>query len=384
MSTSSTSTSSTSASSTRAGTTQPTIVLAVPLDHHAEEVIDTARAIATRLGAAVLPVHAGSIGDEQRSHVRRNGGVRETIVAWMEPLVRAGVRVLEPLIERERPEHLVALAAARSGASLILAGSGRGATVRDWLLGSTAERIVRASAVPVFVARGTLPSRTAPVLAALDLGDESRLALAAALRWARAFGAPLRVLHVVREEIDVDRASAEDALARIELSERGARARIAELLESVDASGVAVEVRIAHGEPGAIVIGETSQCGLLVMVQPDWEMLVPASIGSRAERIVRMSRASLLAIRDDESERQRELREERWRWVVTLSREAEGALREGDPARAERLLANAKIVAPTSAPIEDALARAVDAQGRTEEAERHRALAKWLRRELEA
>ena len=116
--------------------------------------------------------------------------------------------------------------------------------------------------------------------------------------------------------------------------------------------------------------------------QPDFEMLVPASLGSHVERLVRTSRASVLTVRDDDTARQRELREERARWVASLRSEADDAMSAGDAPRAERLLCSAKIAAPTSAAVEESLARAIEQQGRAEEADRHRALARWLRAEM--
>lgn len=361
---------------------QATIVAGIPLDHTVEDVLDALHrlSLALREGDAspvVLPVHARALGDELRAHVRANGGVRETLVRWTEPLRRAGITVLEPVIEDGRPEHVVARAAARAGAALVLAGSGRGSTVRDWLLGSSAERIVRTCAAPVWIARGTFPGPTAPVLAPVDLGPQSRLTIAAALRWARMFGAPLRVLHVIREEVDL--AELEPAVARLEQTERDARAAITTMLEGLDTRGVEVDVRMPRGRIAAIVLAEAAASGLVVMVQPDWEMLVPASFGSHAERIIRTSRASVIALRDDESAPRIEAREERWRWVAELVREAREAEGAGDSARAERLLENARIAAPASPAIEEALARVLDAQGRGPEAERHRALAAWLR-----
>ena len=117
-------------------------------------------------------------------------------------------------------------------------------------------------------------------------------------------------------------------------------------------------------------------------VHPDYADLVPASLGSPLEHLIRTSRASVVAIRDIDPASQRRVREERARWVATLLEEADAAMGQSDPARAERLLTNAKVIAMVSPKVEDALASALDAQGRNEEADRHRALARWLRNEL--
>jgi nucleotide-binding universal stress UspA family protein len=357
--------------------TKPVVVVAVPLDHLAEDALDGAAAIARGIGAEIVPVHAHRVSEGGLGHVMANGGVGPTLAGMIEPLRKRGLDVRDAIVEEARPEQLVPQVAARLGAALVVVGSGRGSTIRDWLLGTTAERIVRACAAPVWIARGTLPSKDRPVLCPVDLGDESRLAIAAAARWARAFGSGVRVVHVLDE---IEPGATDRTLSILEKTERSARERLAQLVASVDAADVAIEVRIERDlGVSAAILREAEDAGAMVLVQPDWEMLVPASLGSRTERWVRRSPISVLAIRDDEVERQRHTREERYRWIATLEREALAALGAGDAARAERLLSNAKIAAPASARIEEALARAIDAQGRTEEADRHRALAAWLR-----
>jgi nucleotide-binding universal stress UspA family protein len=350
------------------------IVLAFPLDYGAEDVIDAALPLAKRLGAPVVAVHATRSARARDANERE----RDTVTAWLEPIARAGVTVLPTIVEKGRAEQLVPAIAARLGALLTIVGSGRGSTVQDWLLGTTAERIVRASAGPVWIARGTMPSEELPVLVPVDLGEETRLAIIAGARWASLFGATLRVLHVLPE---AEPLAADQGARALEAEEARARAQIAGIASEL-AVDVPIEIRIAHGSLAPTLLLEAEQAGLVAITQPDYEMLVPASLGSHVERLVRVSRASVLAIRDDDVARQRTIREERARWVATLRKEAEVALAAGDAPRAERLLANAKVAAPASPRIEDALAEAIEVQGRGEEAERHRALARWLRADL--
>ena len=353
------------------------LVLAFPLDYGAEDVMDAAAALAKGLDAPLLPVHALG-GSERACRPKEGERERDTIEAWLEPISRRGIAVLPPIVRPGRPAQLVPAIAAREGAQLTIVGSGRSPTARDWLLGTTAERIVRASAGPVWIARGTVPGPDMPVLVPTDLGDETRLAVVAGARWARLFGAALRIVHVLPE---LEPLAADRSAIEIEALGARARARIEEVLKQVDIE-VPVELQLAHGAVGAALLHEAERAGLVVILQPDFEMLVPASLGSHVERLVRMSRASVLAVRDHDAARQRTVREQRAGWVSGVRKEAESALLEGDPARAERLLANIKVSVPASPAIEDALARAIESQGRTEEAERHRALARWLRAEM--
>ena len=356
------------------------IVLAIPLDHGAQDVLEAAAVLAKQLGAPVLPVHGVGWRARLRTRSELRGTtedlvlVRSTLDAWVEPLREAGVEVLEPVVESQRPEQLVPAIAARAGAQLTIVGSGRGSTARDWLLGTSAERIVRASAGPVWIARGTSPGAALPVLVPVDLGEETRLSILAGARWARLLGARLRVLHVL-PAVEPATESAIDAL-RVEATKQ-----IELALAHLDGDLVS-EVAFAHGPIGASLVSEADDAGLVVIVQPDYEMLLPTTIGSHVERLIRSSRASVVALRDHDAARERAVREERASWVATLIQEAEAALADGDPARAERLLSNAKIAAPASVRIEEALAGAIEAQGRAEEADRHRALARWLRAEL--
>jgi nucleotide-binding universal stress UspA family protein len=354
------------------------IVLAFPLDYGAEDVMEAAGALARELGAPVLPVHATRGERDSLAALRASDRERDTIEAWLEPLARKGITVRPPIVERGRAEQIIPSTAARVGAPLTIVGSGRGATIRDWLLGTTAERIVRASAGPVWIARGTMPSPKLAVLVPVDLGAETRFAILAGARWARLFGATLRIVHVLPE---VEPLAPDRSAQAIEELETRARARVAEVLAQVDID-VPVEVRLTHGPIGSSLLREADDAGLIVIAQPDYEMLVPASLGSHVERLIRAARCSVIAVRDDDVSLQRVVREERAAWVALLRTDAEKALADGDPARAERILASAKLAAPASPRVEDVLARAIESQGRTEEAERHRALARWLRAEL--
>ena len=354
------------------------LVLGMPLDAGAADVIDAALALTTRLSAPVLPVHALKIATSVVSDVRRIADARATIATWLEPLAQKGVTVLDTVVEKGRPERVVPHVAACAGAQLTIVGSGRGSTARDWLLGTTAERVVRASATPVWIARGTLPGAKFPVVVPIDLGEETRLAILAGARWAKLFGATLRIVHVLPASQPL---STSPSAQVVEELSRSARERVLEILERVEVS-VPVDVHIAHGSVGAALLGQAEEAGLVAMMQTDYEMLVPASLDSHVERLMRMSRASVIAVRDDDAELERARREERAAWVAKLRKEGEQALLDGDPARAERLLASAKVCAPTSPRLEDLLAQAIENQGRAAEAERHRALARWLRAEL--
>src|SRR5690606_31783123 len=86
------------------------------------------------------------------------------------------------------------------GADLVVVGAHSHRRVGDELLGSTADRVVRAVSVPCLVVRAPLPRPLERVIAPVDRSSAAQGALAAALEWADALGDPespptLTVLH---------------------------------------------------------------------------------------------------------------------------------------------------------------------------------------------
>jgi len=355
-------------------TTEP-IVVAVPLDDTTAEVVSAACVLARRLEAPLLPVHA--IAPYPFPTARHTAADAQTA----RDAVRAAfandterVTVEEASVGESAATPWILEVALRAHAQLIVVGAGHGATVGSWLLGTVADRVVRAARCPVFVVRGPLPGPSRPIVCPVDLTPHSHLGLEAALRMARLLEAPLEVLTVLPRAAGTDLASLEAEASRLE---RATHEELEALLRAHDVRDVAVTVHVVAGEPAAEIVEAGKRAQLVVLASRTFDMLVPASVGDVASRVLRNTRCSVLAVRDlDDDVGARAALVAR---VVGLRDEARKALDEAEIDRAVRLLGIARSLLPGHAVLEDDLATAYDRAGKPEEAARHRDAARILR-----
>ena len=170
------------------------VLAGVALDASDERVLAAAGAVSLATGAQLTLVHAAEpTGGEWLAaaagpQADGDAGLTATIERWLPPGVRHTVEVLPG------PAHrVIAEAAARTSPDLVLVGA---AADERKLLGSTAERVVRKSTVPVLVVRGQFTAPPRQVLAPVDLSDLSSCGFHCGLAMASrlAGGAELRVV----------------------------------------------------------------------------------------------------------------------------------------------------------------------------------------------
>jgi nucleotide-binding universal stress UspA family protein len=356
------------------------VVLALPLDETTGDLVDAGARLARALGTQLVPVFATSRGPARKAfREEEEAHARERLRNWLAGPVSQGLAVAEPVIEPSDPAALVLRIADLTGAQLIVAGHGRGATVQQWLLGSTTDRLVRGSRVPVFVARGTLPGPGKTIVCAVDGSPHSRTGLYAALRMARLFHAPLLVITAV-DAVQSVLIRAEQLVEKAEEMEAAARKEAEELLASVDTSGVEVKLDVRAGRPAEVIIDASREAHLVVLASRSFDHLVPMSTGNVTERVVRGVRCSVLAVRDarlDLDARERSLQH-----VAELRRSARARRERGDHVGAAESLRIATTLAPTHAGLEEELADALEASGKPDEASRHREVAAMIRERL--
>ena len=101
------------------------------------------------------------------------------------------------------PSAAILRYASEVDADLLVVGTHGRSGVARLLLGSVAEALVAAAPCPVLTvpkdAADTSPSAQAPVLVAIDFSERSRAALAAGRALATLYGAPVELVHVVRD-----------------------------------------------------------------------------------------------------------------------------------------------------------------------------------------
>lgn len=356
------------------------VVLALPLDETTSDLVDAGARLARALDTQLVTVHATSRGPARKAFREEEiAKARERLREWLAGPVGQGLPVAEPVIEAEDPAALVLRVAHLTGAQMIVAGHGRGTTVQEWLLGSVVDRLARHAHCPVFVARGTMPGPGKVILCAVDGSPHSRTGVFAAVRLARLFDAPLKIITAIHALHSVT-IHADQLDAKAEEMEATARREAEELLASVDTSGLEVTLDVQAGRPARVILDASREAHLLVIASRSFDHLVPMSTTDTTERVVRHARCSVLAVRDDAVDH--EARERALHHVAELRAAARARRERGDHAGAAEALRIATTLAPANAALEDELADALDATGKPADAGHHREVAAMIRDRL--
>lgn len=263
------------------------VVVALPLDHQTDELLATALDLGQRLECPLVVVHA--LGkrrlESEPSTTSRIAKAKQTLGLRLQPLWKAGLDVREE-VEVGAPAELAINTALRIGAQLIITGGGRPATIRRWLVGSAVEAIVHRAVVPVWVVRGERPVRR-PVLCPLNLSSPSKLGLASAIRMARLFELPLRVMTVLSDNSPGEGRSVEEA-----------RRDLDEMLAQHAVNGLDVTVDVVTGSPAERIVDAADDAGMLVIGSRGFNPLLPETLDAVTTRALRHSHCSILAVRE--------------------------------------------------------------------------------------
>ncbi|HEX6370549.1 MAG TPA: universal stress protein [Longimicrobium sp.] len=282
-----------------------TIVVGIATLDGDDPVLATSIHLAERTGATLHLVHA------YRADEAPPGGSLETWISGtsrkspearlLENRLRAHAELLGPATETKcvalpgtAGEVLPRYAAAVDADVLVLAPTRR-AGAAGVVLGTTASRVLRASAVPVLVLRQPLAER-APrrVLLPTDLSEHSARALPAAAALAAALAHPdtpmLFPLYVSAS--DVDTGPAAFVTSQVEQAE----AELDAFLASVPTATLQGTVRV--GSPAHVILGVARDwdADLVVLGTHARRGLPRFFLGSVAETVLRKARCSALVI----------------------------------------------------------------------------------------
>jgi nucleotide-binding universal stress UspA family protein len=211
------------------------------------------------------------------------------------------------------------LAAAKEEGSTLLAMSTHGRSgLARWAMGSVAERIVRSSDVPVFLARSFKPGPRAPfwepapdedqpvrkILVPTDGSEAAASAVGPAEKLAQLFGAEVVVLHVVAPPLTagpllsgMDGSWLPPALFVLPPSEADEATR--GMAERFAHAGLNVSRFTVMGDPAAEILDHPSILGvdLIAMATHGRSGASRWVVGSVAERVLRHTQVPLLLIR---------------------------------------------------------------------------------------
>ncbi len=190
-------------------------------------------------------------------------------------------------------------AARDADADLIVLGAHGGHILRDLLLGTTTERVVRKSERPVLIVRRTPDNGYRNVLAPVDFSESSYSALNVACELAP--GASFTLLHAYDDwfEGPMRRAGAneDEITAAYRYMSTECKERLGEALARSTLTRARQIVR--PGYPGAVIIDEASKIGadLVTVGAEGYGSLHHSLLGSTAERVLREAPCDVLAAR---------------------------------------------------------------------------------------
>ena len=193
------------------------------------------------------------------------------------------------------------------GAALVVVGTRGHGDVAGLLLGSVAARVAAHAHCPVVVVRGGTvvsagPGR--PVVVGVDGSKASGAALRVAVEQAVATGAPLRVVcawipttpdgwdRAYWVAVDAEHDPDDTARTAAEGVAAEAAATVREL-----APDLAVETRVAGGDPAAVVLGTAADAGLVVVGARGRGSLASLFLGSVSHGVVHGAHCPVLVVR---------------------------------------------------------------------------------------
>ena len=205
-----------------------------------------------------------------------------------------------------RPFTELIAAARDSGADLMLVGP-YGDRPRPWRpLGTTAERVIRASAVPVLVATNVRPSPPKRLLVPVDEADVTPTVL----RWARlaanSFGADVTVVHVLtrgaysHSAVMAEVVTGDDAAAaeRVDEKARSVGLRWLDELATAGLGGERVTAAVTFGRAGdgILALAESEDSDLIILGRTGAGAVRAAILGSTVNTVLHGATCPVLVV----------------------------------------------------------------------------------------
>jgi universal stress protein E len=224
--------------------------------------------------------------------------VREAAAAAGAPLgVDPEIRV-----QTGEPFQEIVAAAANGQADLIVMGSHRRRILGDIFTGTTIERVIRSTDVPVLMANRPEPGRITKVVAAADLSDAAAAALKAVHSLGLLSSNSVTVVHAVAPTArtmmsyaGVERQRIEEDASR-ELET--ARRNLLGFLEGLELQDLRFDLRVAEGEPYDAIrrVVDRERTDLLVIGTRGLTSLRRLLLGSVAQELLAKVETDILVV----------------------------------------------------------------------------------------
>lgn len=197
---------------------------------------------------------------------------------------------------------VVSRVAGEHSADLVVIGPGKYHWLGDKVLGSTADRVVRASPAPVLVVKQRPAGPYRHVAAAVDFSPQSAAAVQDARRLAP--GAHIDLVHIFSVPLAFEQAMLRAGTSRADMDAyRSAKARKAReelsLFAREGAGAGRFETRLIEGEPGPVLVhlAKTGDIDLLALGPNGRGVVLQTLLGSVTQRVLREAGCDVLVAR---------------------------------------------------------------------------------------
>ncbi|SDZ86420.1 Nucleotide-binding universal stress protein, UspA family [Haloplanus vescus] len=203
-----------------------------------------------------------------------------------------------------KPGRTIAARASERDADLVIVGRSGRAGVKERLLGSVAERVLRRSEVPVLtVPDGDLDSDTgadyADVLVTTDGSAVAEAAGPYAADIVRRYEAALHVLDVVDVQSEAGVFDAGGVTQEyVERLEADAREAVGDMLDGLDTADLDVREAVVRGAAGDTIVdyADDNDVGMIVMSSEGQSNLAGQQVGTVAGRVLRTAERPVLVV----------------------------------------------------------------------------------------
>jgi len=231
---------------------------------------------------------------------------RQRLDEEAEPISGEGVPT-RTWVELGQPSQVVRWIAHEAGAELVVVATRGLGGFRHLFLGSTAERIVQQSEIPVLSVHETDGASARPIrriLLPTDFSDDAHLARETAVRVFRLGpGCRAHLLHVFDLPTEYQMYRAEELAAMsLDYRERameGLGRDLEALAPELAAGSVEVTTEVAEGDPAEVIVSRAAELGtdLVAMGTYGRSALGRAFLGSVARRVVQHAPCPVLTVR---------------------------------------------------------------------------------------
>lgn len=215
--------------------------------------------------------------------------INESLNKAKEIFEKQGIATIKPVVEVGEPVEKIIQKANEGKFNLILVSPGEKDAKEQYKLGITAEKLIRLSDIPIWVAKANQESKISNILCPVDFSDASHRALKNAILLSKNFKANLRVLgvyepiNIVSPRLSVD-LKKENAHLRKQFEQE-----MDEFLREFDFSGIDYKMEIQTGNAHEKILCaiEEHSCNLLVMGTNGRTGFSRIIMGSVTEKVTR-------------------------------------------------------------------------------------------------